>query len=62
MGYSGIFLYTIMTLYPPEQLVKLGVFLQPFLKHCMSSASPECRSLGRKSFLVWQLIDNGHAD
>jgi hypothetical protein len=49
----------IMQYYPKDILERLDGTLQPFLKSCITNASPECRQIGRKAFLVWQKIDQG---
>ena len=32
------------------------------MKHCIGNPNPECRSLARKSLLIWQIIDQNNAE
>ena len=61
-GYAGVFLFSIITLYPTEQIQKLGTIIQQFLKWCITNANPDCRSNARKAFLIWQVIDHDSAE
>lgn len=56
---AAILLITIVQYYPPEILEKLEEVLPHFLRSCLTNASPECRSIARKAFLIWQKIDQG---
>lgn len=47
----------IMQYYPEDILEKLDEVLPQFLKSCLTNASPECRQIARKAFLIWQKID-----
>ena len=57
------YLYLILSLYPKEVLEKVGEqVLHAYLLQCINNQNAETRTLGRKSFLLYQAIDTGSAD
>lgn len=54
---AAVVLMIIMQYYPAESLERLEETLPLFLKSCLTNASPDCRQVARKAFLVWQKID-----
>jgi len=56
---AAVVLMIIMQYYSDENLEKLSEVLPHLLKNCLTNASPECRQIARKAFLIWQKIDQG---